>query len=151
MSAAAAKSLQSCPTLCDPMDCSLLGSSVHGIFQARVLEWVAIAFSTICQQIWKTQQWPQDCKDQFSFQSQRSNAKECSNYHTVALISTLARLYSKSDKLAFSSIWTENFQMYNPGFEETEVPEIKLPAFIGLWRKQGGVPEKHLLLLYWLH
>ena len=37
---------QSCLTLCDPMDCSLLGSSIHGIFQARVLEWVAIAFST---------------------------------------------------------------------------------------------------------
>ena len=36
---------QLCPTLCDPMDCSLLGSSVHGIFQARVLEWVAISFS----------------------------------------------------------------------------------------------------------
>ena len=36
---------QSCPTLCDPMDCSLQGSSVHGIFQARVLEWVAISFS----------------------------------------------------------------------------------------------------------
>ena len=36
---------QSCPTLCDPMDCSLTGSSVHGIFQARVLEWVAISFS----------------------------------------------------------------------------------------------------------
>ena len=36
---------QSCPTLHDPMDCSLPGSSVHGIFQARVLEWVAIAFS----------------------------------------------------------------------------------------------------------
>ena len=36
---------QSCPTLSDPMDCSLPGSSVHGIFQARVLEWVAIAFS----------------------------------------------------------------------------------------------------------
>ena len=35
---------QSCPTLSDPMDCSLPGSSVHGIFQARVLEWVAIAF-----------------------------------------------------------------------------------------------------------
>ena len=34
-----------CMTLCDPMDCSLSGSSVHGIFQARVLEWVAIAFS----------------------------------------------------------------------------------------------------------
>ena len=36
---------QSCPTLCDPMDCSLPGFSVHGIFQARVLEWVAISFS----------------------------------------------------------------------------------------------------------
>ena len=37
--AAAAKSLQSRPTLCDPMDCSLLGFSVHGILQARTLEW----------------------------------------------------------------------------------------------------------------
>ena len=36
---------QSCPTLSDPMDCSLPGSSAHGIFQARVLEWGAIAFS----------------------------------------------------------------------------------------------------------
>ena len=36
---------QSCPTLHDPMDCSLPGSFVHGIFQARVLEWDAIAFS----------------------------------------------------------------------------------------------------------
>ena len=40
-----AKSLQSCPTPSDPMDCSLPGSSVHGIFQAGVLEWGAIAFS----------------------------------------------------------------------------------------------------------
>ena len=37
---------QSCPTLSDPTDCSLPGSSVHGIFQARVLEWVAISFSS---------------------------------------------------------------------------------------------------------
>ena len=36
---------QLCPTLCDPMDCSLPGSSVHGILQARVLDWVVIAFS----------------------------------------------------------------------------------------------------------
>ena len=43
--AAAAKSLQSCPTLSDPMDCSLLGPSIHGVFQARLLEWDAIAFS----------------------------------------------------------------------------------------------------------
>ena len=43
--AAAAKSLQLCPTLSDPMDCSLPGSCAHGIFQARVLEWGAVAFS----------------------------------------------------------------------------------------------------------
>ena len=43
--AAAAKSLQSCPTLCDPIDGSPLGSPVSGILQARTLEWVAISFS----------------------------------------------------------------------------------------------------------
>ena len=40
-----AQSLQSCPTLCDPRDCSPPGSSVHGILQARKLEWVAISSS----------------------------------------------------------------------------------------------------------
>ena len=49
--AAAAESLQSCPTLCDPMDCSPPGSSVPGICQARVLEWVAIAFSIVIGQV----------------------------------------------------------------------------------------------------
>ena len=43
--AAAAKSLQSCLTLCNPIDGSPLGSSVPGILQARILEWVAISFS----------------------------------------------------------------------------------------------------------
>ena len=43
--AAAAKSLQSCPTLCDPIDSSPPGSSIPGILQARTLEWVAISFS----------------------------------------------------------------------------------------------------------
>ena len=42
-----------CPTLCDPMDCSLPGSSIHGIFQAKVLEWVAISFS-------RGSSWPRD-------------------------------------------------------------------------------------------
>ena len=47
---------QLCPTLSDPMDCSLPGSSIHGVFQARVLEWGAIAFSDsalYCCQIFK--------------------------------------------------------------------------------------------------
>ena len=41
------KSLKSSPTLCDPMDCSLPGPSIHGVFQARVLEWAAISFSKV--------------------------------------------------------------------------------------------------------
>ena len=45
MLAAAAKSLQSCPTLCDPIDGSPPGSPIPGILQARTLEWVAISFS----------------------------------------------------------------------------------------------------------
>ena len=49
--AAAAKSLQSCPTLCDPIDGSPSGSTVPGILQARTLEWVAISFSNVWK--WK--------------------------------------------------------------------------------------------------
>ena len=45
--------IQWCPTLCDPMDCSLPGASLHGILQARVLEWVAISFS-------RGSSWPSD-------------------------------------------------------------------------------------------
>ena len=48
-----AQSLQSCPTLCDPMDCSPLGSSVHGILQARIVEWVAMPSS-------RASSWPRD-------------------------------------------------------------------------------------------
>ena len=49
--AAAAKSVQLCPTLCDPIDGSPPGSPVPGILQARTLEWVAISFSNACK--WK--------------------------------------------------------------------------------------------------
>ena len=48
-----AQSLQSCPTLCHPMDCSLPGSSVHGILQASILEWIAMSFS-------RASSWPRD-------------------------------------------------------------------------------------------
>ena len=49
--AATAKSIQSCPTLCDPIDGSPPGSPLPGILQARALEWVAISFSNVCK--WK--------------------------------------------------------------------------------------------------
>ena len=76
-------------------------------------------------------------KGQFSFQFQR---KAVSNnaQTTVQLCSfhMLARLCSKFCKLGCGSMWTKNFQMYKLGFKETEEPEIKLPTFVGTWRKQ---------------
>ena len=50
--AAAAKSLQSCPTLCDPIDGSPPGSPTPGILQARTLEWIAISFSKLLSRVW---------------------------------------------------------------------------------------------------
>ena len=106
---------ESCLTLRDPMDCRPLGSSIHGIFQARVLEWGAIAFSripvelfqilkddavkvlhSICQQIWKTHQWPQDWKRSvFISIPKKGNVKEYSNYHTIALSSHASKIMLK--------------------------------------------------------
>ena len=56
--AAAAKLLQSCPTLCNPIDSSPPGSSVSGILQARILEWVAISFSNACMHAKSLQSCP---------------------------------------------------------------------------------------------
>ena len=58
---AAAKSLQSYPTLCDPIDSSPPGSSVPGILQARILEWVAISFSNACMHAKLLQSCPTLC------------------------------------------------------------------------------------------
>ena len=55
------KSLQSCPTLCDPIDGSPPGSSVPGILQARTLEWVAISFSNACMHAKSLQSGPTLC------------------------------------------------------------------------------------------
>ena len=59
--ATAAKSLQSCPTLCDPIDGSSPNSSVPGILQARILEWVTISFSNACMHARSLQSCPTVC------------------------------------------------------------------------------------------
>ena len=76
--AAAAKSLQSCLTLCDPIDGSPPGSPVPGILQARTLEWV---------QDWK--------RSVFIPIPKKGNAKEFSNYHTITLISHASKIMLK--------------------------------------------------------
>ena len=114
--AAAAKSLQSCPTLRDPMDCSPPGSSVHGIFQARVLEWGAIEVRI------KRQRKRQSLKKENSAVatglersvfipiSKKGNAQECSNYCTIAPISHTSMEKSMSlhsSTLAWKVPWME--------------------------------------------
>ena len=92
---------------------------------------------SICQKIWKTQQWPQDWKRSvFIPIPKKGNVKECSNYHTTALISHDNNIIFKIFQVGFSNIWTENIQMYKLGLEDAEEPEIKLPTFVGSWRKQ---------------
>ena len=81
---------------------------------------------SICQQIWKNSAVATGL-EKVSF---HSNPKECSNYHTVVLISHASQVWWKSFKLDFNGIWTENFQMYNKlDLEKSEEPEIKLPIF----------------------
>ena len=64
--AAAAKSLQSCPTMCNPRDSSPPGSPIPGILQARTLEWVAISFSNVCMHAESLQLCPTLCDPMYS-------------------------------------------------------------------------------------
>ena len=57
-------------------------------------------------------------KGQFSFQPQRRTMQDCSNYHTIVLISHASKVMLKISQVSFNSIWTENFQMYKLSFEE---------------------------------
>ena len=61
----------------------------------------------------------------------KGNAKECSNYRTVVLISHASKVMLKILQVRLQQYITENFQMYNPGLEKTEEPEIQLPTFSG--------------------
>ena len=91
---------------------------------------------SICQQIWKTQQWPQDWKRSvFIPIPKKSNAKEYSNYHMIALISHASKEMLKILQARFQQYCTENFQMFKLDLEKAEQPEIKLSTSIGSSKK----------------
>ena len=83
--------IQLCPILSDPLDCSLLGSSIHGIFQARVLEWGAIAFSIAWH--WGSPKY---------IQHQICHFNHCSVHYSVTLITFPMLCHSKSPRLLVS-------------------------------------------------
>ena len=88
---------------------------------------------------------------QFSSQSQRKampkNAQTTAQWHSSY---TLVKQYSKFSKPGFSNTWTVNFHMFKLVLGKAKEPEIKLPKSVGSLKKHTSVPEKHLLLLYWL-
>ena len=104
----------------------------------------------ICQQIWKTQQWPQDCKRSvFIPIPKRGNAKECSNYCTVVLISHTSKLMLKVLQARLQQYMNHEIQMFKVDLEKAEEPEIKLPTSAGSWKKQKS-SRKTSISVYWL-
>ena len=87
---------------------------------------------SLCQQIWKTQQCPQDLKRSvFIPVTKKGNAKECSNYCTIALISHASKVMLKLLQVRLQQYVTENFQMFKLDLGKSEEPEFKLPTFTG--------------------
>ena len=85
----------------------------------------------------KIQHWPQDWKRSvFIPIPKKGNAKECSNYCTMALISHASKVMLKILQASFNSTWTVNFQMFKLDLEKAEEPEIKLPTSVGSLKKQ---------------
>ena len=86
-----------------------------------------------------TQQWPHDWKRSvFIPITKKGNAKECSNYYTIALISHTSKVMLKilQARRIHSNMWTVNFQMFKLVLEKAEEPEIKLPTSTGSLKKQ---------------
>ena len=87
---------------------------------------------SICQHIWKTQQWPQDWKMSVFIPIQKKgNAKECSNYHTIALISHAGKVMLKILQARLQQYVNHELQMFKLVFEKAEESEIKLLTSIG--------------------
>ena len=88
--------------------------------------------NSIRQQIWKTQQWPQDWKRSvFVLIPKKSNAKECSNYHTIALISQASKVMLKILQARIQQYVSCELPDVQAGFRKAEEPEIKFPTSVG--------------------
>ena len=86
---------------------------------------------SICQQIWETQQWPQDWKRSvFIPIPKKGNAQECSNYTQFHSFHMLTKKCFKFSKLGFNTTWTKN-QILKLDLEKAEELEVKLPASAG--------------------
>ena len=103
---------------------------------------------SICQQIWKTQQWPQDWKRSvFIPIPKKGNAKECSNDCIIELISHASKVLLKVLQARLQQYVNHKLPDVQLDLEKAEESEIKLPTSAGS-SKSKRVPEKHLFLHY---
>ena len=101
---------------------------------------------SICQHIWKTQQWPQDWKRSvFIPIPKKGSARELSNYHTIALISHASKVMLKILQARLQQ--TVNFQMFKLVLEKAEEPEINLPTSAGSWKKRESFRKTSIILI----
>ena len=104
---------------------------------------------SICQQIWKIQQWSQDWKmSVFIPIPKKGDAKEYSNYHTIALISHTSKVMLKILQARLQQYVNLEFPDVQAGFRKGRGTRDKLPTSVGSSKKKKRVPEKHLFLLY---
>ena len=102
----------------------------------------------ICQQIWKTQQWPQDWKGSvFIPIPKNGNAKKCSNYHTIALISHTSKIMLKILQASLQQYGNHELPAVQAGFRKDRGTRDQIANICWIIGKARG-PQKHLLLLY---
>ena len=103
---------------------------------------------SICQQIWKTQQGAQDWKRSvFSTIPKKSNDKECSNYHTIALMSYASKVMLKILQARLQQYMNCELPDVQLVLEKAEEPEINLPTSAGSWKKQESSRKTFISVL----
>ena len=103
---------------------------------------------SICQQIWKTQQWPQDWKRSVLTPIlKKGNAKECSNYHTTALISHASKVMLKILQARLQQYVNHELPDVQAGFRKGRGTRVQITNIRWIIEK-ARVPEKHIFLLY---
>ena len=122
--------------LCCIPETNKIYNSVSQLFQILKDDAMKVLHSK-CQQIWKTQQWPQDWKRSVFISIPKiGNAKECSNYCTIALISHTSKVMLKILQARLQQYMNREIPDVQAGFRKGDEPEIKLPTSVGSLKKQ---------------
>ena len=127
------------------------GDGIPGeLFQILKDDAVKVLHS-ICQQIWKTQQWPQDWKRSvFIPIPKKGNAKECSNYRTIALISHASKVMLKILQSRLQQYMNCELPDIQGGFRKGRGTRYQIANIHWMIKKAREFQKKHLFLVYWL-